>query len=179
MASADFPIPSPLVAKPVVRNDRTEREISQGKFCFLLSAFAGFTCVRVRMTIGRLRPFPDYLTTPALYPIPVRRIRDYGISFLQILPRRGHPGLALGFRPSRPAEDFHLRETKHAWRTKRSLLRIPEQAPNGTKKTSGQLVSEVVQNLDQFFLGIQIDDIATKDEPLLGIGEEQVKILLA
>ena len=37
--------------------------------------FAGSTCVRVRMTFGRLRPLPDYPTTPALYPVSVRRVR--------------------------------------------------------------------------------------------------------
>ena len=54
--------------------------------CFLRSAFAGSTCVHVRMTFGRLRLSPDYPTTPALYPVSVRRIRVYGIGFLQIPP---------------------------------------------------------------------------------------------
>src|SRR5205807_7757 len=112
-------VPSRPVAVPVVRVVRTGRETSQGKWCFLRSAFAGFTCVRVRMTFGLLRPLPDYPTTPALYPVSVRRIRGYGIGFLQIPPRGGHPCLALRFRSSRPAEDLHLLETQHAWRTTR------------------------------------------------------------
>src|SRR5262249_46050191 len=37
--------PSRPVAVPVVRIARTGRETSQGKWCFLRSAFAGFTCV--------------------------------------------------------------------------------------------------------------------------------------
>jgi hypothetical protein len=38
------------------------------------------------MTFGRLRPLPDYPTTPAFYPVSVRRIRAYGFGFLQIPP---------------------------------------------------------------------------------------------
>src|SRR5262249_38063466 len=40
-----------------------------------------------------------------------------GLSFLQIPPHDGHPCLASRFRSSRPAEDLHLRESQHAWRT--------------------------------------------------------------
>ena len=85
------------------------------------------------MTFGRLRPLPDYPTTPALYPVSVRRIRVYGIGFLQIPPPGGHPCLALRFRSSRPAEDLHLLETQHAWRTRlrgdpgRSAPQVKEQ----------------------------------------------------
>jgi hypothetical protein len=35
-------------------------EISQGKLWLLLSAFAGFTFVAYGMTVGHLRPLPDY-----------------------------------------------------------------------------------------------------------------------
>src|SRR5688572_15035239 len=60
------------------------------------------------MAIRRPRPLPGYLTTLALYPVSVRRIRVGGIGFLQIPSRDGHPCLALRFGPSPPAEDLHL-----------------------------------------------------------------------
>lgn len=61
-----------------------------------------------RMSIGHARPLPGYPTTPALYPVSVRRVRLGGIGFLPIPPRDGHPCLALRFRSSRPAEDLYL-----------------------------------------------------------------------
>ena len=69
------PCPSPAVASRIVRFARTGTETSQGKLCLLPSAPAGFTCTRVRMTIGPPRPLPGYPTTPALYPVSVRRVR--------------------------------------------------------------------------------------------------------
>ena len=53
----------------------TAPEISQGKLCILPSVPAGFTNAHVRMTTGPPRPWPGYPTAPALYPIPVRRVR--------------------------------------------------------------------------------------------------------
>ena len=53
----------------------TAPEISQGKPCILPSVPAGFTNAHVRMTIGPPRPWPGYPTAPALYPVPVRRVR--------------------------------------------------------------------------------------------------------
>ena len=53
----------------------TTPEISQGKLCILPSVPAGFTNAHVRMTTGPPRPWPGYPTAPALYPIPVRRVR--------------------------------------------------------------------------------------------------------
>ena len=38
---------------------------------------------------------------------------SFGIGSLQIPPRDGHPGLASRFRPPRPAENSHLRDSKH------------------------------------------------------------------
>jgi hypothetical protein len=58
--------------------------------------------------IGLRGPLPADPTTPALYPVPVRRLPTGGFGFLQIPPRDGHPCLALRFRSPRPAEDFHL-----------------------------------------------------------------------
>ncbi len=43
---------------------------------------------------------------------------SFGIGSLQIPPRDGHPGLASRFRPSRPAENSHLQDPKHAQQTK-------------------------------------------------------------
>ena len=60
------------------------------------------------MATGHPRRLPGYPTTLALYPVSVRRIRVYGLGFLQIPPPGGHPCLALRFRSSRPAEDLHL-----------------------------------------------------------------------
>ncbi len=67
--------PSRSVAVALVRFIRTDTEVSQGKSCILHSVPAGFTCVRVRMTTGLPRPLPGYPTTPALYPVSVRRVR--------------------------------------------------------------------------------------------------------
>ena len=53
----------------------TAPEISQGKLCILPSVPAGFTNAHVRMTTGPPRPWPGYPTAPALYPVPVRRVR--------------------------------------------------------------------------------------------------------
>jgi hypothetical protein len=103
MASADFspPFSSCCHADSDCRLGRRTfagGEISQGKLWLLLSAFAGFTFVAYGMTVGHLRPLPDYPATPALYPVSVRRIRGYGSGFLQIPPRGGHPCLRLAVR---------------------------------------------------------------------------------
>ncbi len=50
-------------------------EASQGKTLIFPPVAAGFTSVRVRMTIGRPRPPPGYPTTPAYYPVSVRPLR--------------------------------------------------------------------------------------------------------
>jgi hypothetical protein len=46
------------------------------------------------MTIGLPRPWPGDPSCKGLNPLPVRRIRDFVIGFLQIPPRDGHPCLA-------------------------------------------------------------------------------------
>ena len=56
---------------------RRSGEVSQGKTLLLRSGAAGFTCARVRMIIGRPRPLPGCPTTPAFYPISVRRLRAW------------------------------------------------------------------------------------------------------
>ena len=48
---------------------------------------------------------------------------SFGIGSLQIPPRDGHPGLASRFRSPRPAENLHLRDSKHAWQTKKPRSR--------------------------------------------------------
>ena len=45
---------------------------------------------------------------------------SFGIGSLQTPPRSGRPGLASRFRSSRSAENSHLRDSKHAWQTKRA-----------------------------------------------------------
>jgi hypothetical protein len=50
-------------------------EVSHGKTRFLPSDPAGFTCTRVRTTIGRPCPLPGYPTVPAFYPVSVRQGR--------------------------------------------------------------------------------------------------------
>jgi len=54
-------------------------------------------------------PIPGWVTQHcvALYPVSVRRIRDFVIGFLQVPPRGGHPCLDGWFRSSRPMGDFH------------------------------------------------------------------------
>src|ERR1039457_4238982 len=63
------------------------------------------------MTIGH--PLPGRVThaTLALYPLPVRRIRDFVISFLQIPPRDGHPCLDGWFRSLRSIGGLHPLKT--------------------------------------------------------------------
>src|ERR1035438_4039720 len=59
----------------------------------------------------------------ALYPLPVRRIRDFVISFLQIPPRDGHPCLDGWFRSLRSMGDFHPLNANHTEHTRRKRLR--------------------------------------------------------
>src|SRR5437016_4144666 len=58
-------------------------------------------------TIGHPVPGRVTHTTLALYPLPVRRIRDFVISFLQIPPRDGHPCLDGWFQSLRSIGDSH------------------------------------------------------------------------
>ena len=67
-----MPLPALLL-----RIARRSGEVSQGKTLLLRSGAAGFTCARVRMTFGHPRPLPGYPTTPALYPVSVRRLRAW------------------------------------------------------------------------------------------------------
>src|ERR1700693_906541 len=71
------PRPPHAVADILLRNARRDEEVSQGKTLLLRSGAAGFTCARVRMTIGRPRPLPVSPTAPALYPISVRQLRAW------------------------------------------------------------------------------------------------------
>src|ERR1039457_3249519 len=67
------------------------------------------------MTIGH--PLPGRVThaTPALYPLPERRIRDFVISFLQIPPRDEHPYLDGWFQSLRSIRDSHpLKATSYS-----------------------------------------------------------------
>src|SRR5829696_803326 len=59
--------------------------------------------------------FPSYLPHPEQL-----MMRLYLRIACQIPPRGGHPCLALRFRSSRPAADFHLLLPRHAWRTKKA-----------------------------------------------------------
>jgi hypothetical protein len=58
-----------------LRPSSVTRAASQGKMLLLRAGAPGFTCVRVQMMIGRSRPLPGYTTTPASYPVSVRRLR--------------------------------------------------------------------------------------------------------
>ena len=80
----------------------------------------GFTRMALRMTLGF--PIPGWVTRTmlALYPprclvpsLPVRRIRDFVIGFLQIPPRGGHPCLDGWFRSLRSIGDSHPRNAYH------------------------------------------------------------------
>src|SRR5450631_789614 len=74
------------------------------------------------MTLGF--PVPGRVTHAALasYPLPVRRIRDFVISFLQIPPRDGHPCLDGWFRSLRSIGDFHPLNANHTEHTRRKRL---------------------------------------------------------
>src|SRR5437667_7256880 len=61
----------------------------------------------LRMTMGIPVPGRVTRTTLALYPLAVRRVRDFVISFLQIPPRDGHPCLDGWFRSLRSIGDSH------------------------------------------------------------------------
>src|ERR1043165_5176975 len=111
------PWPFRGVADAVVRLVRTGGEISQGKSWLLRSVLAGFTTVRVRMTIGHPRPLPGYPTTLALYPVSVRRVRVGGVGFLRIPSRDGHPCLALRFRFITARGGLAPPHSRHAWHT--------------------------------------------------------------
>jgi len=69
--------PSDAVADTLLRFARKGEEVSQGKTLLLRSGAVGFTCARVRMMIGRPRPWPGYPAAPALYPLSVRRLRAW------------------------------------------------------------------------------------------------------
>jgi len=92
-ASADFSLATPRRCRLGCPARPDGGEISQGKSWLLRSVLAGFTTVRVRMTIGPPRPLPGYPTTLALYPVSVRRVRVGGIGFLRIPSRDRHPCL--------------------------------------------------------------------------------------
>lgn len=109
------------VARAVVRCERTTTEISSGKACLLLADPSDLP-PQLRTTIGLPRPWPGDPTTKASYPLPVRRIRDFVISFLQIPSRDGHPCLDGWFRSSRSMGDFHPLNTSHTEHTRRKRL---------------------------------------------------------
>jgi hypothetical protein len=73
----------------------------------------GSTGMAFRMTIGRPRPWPGTHATLALYPLPICRIRDCVIGFLQIPPRDGHPCLDGWFRSLRSIGDSHPLNAHH------------------------------------------------------------------
>ena len=50
-------------------------------------------------------------TILALYPLAVRRVRDFVIGFLQIPPRDGHPCLDGWFRSLRSIEDLSIADS--------------------------------------------------------------------
>ena len=71
-----------------------------------------------RMTIGLPDPGRVTQAAKALYPLPVRRIRDFVIGFLQIPPRGGHPCLDGWLRSLRSMRDFHPLNTSHTEQTR-------------------------------------------------------------
>jgi len=100
MASADFSDPIPPgcpCGSPMLW---TRPEISRGKTCLLLPDPSDLPAWCPNDESGVPVPGRVTHTTLALYPprwmvssLPVRRIRDFAISFLQIPPRDGHPCL--------------------------------------------------------------------------------------
>ena len=121
-ASADFsrPVPRRCRRGSPDRPDRARRPPRVSCVSFP-RASPDLPACAVRMTIGRPRPLPRYPTHAGLVSGFCSSSPSFGIGFLQIPPRDGHPCLALRFRSSRPAENLHLRDTKHAWQTKRRV----------------------------------------------------------
>src|SRR5262249_40643505 len=76
------------------------------------------------MTIGRPRPLPGYPTTPALYPIPVRRARVQGPQLPSDPTSRWAPlpGLAV------PVITARRGLARHAWHTTTALRRTPAES---------------------------------------------------
>src|SRR5690606_11950608 len=70
------------------------------------------------MSIGRPRPLPGYPSQPALYPVSVRRVRVVVPAPFRFRLTTDTLSFTARFRSSRPPEDFHLLQTKHAWQTK-------------------------------------------------------------
>ena len=69
------------------------KKTSQGKTLILRSVGAGFTNAPVHLAFGLPRPMPGHPTAPALYPVPVRRLRA-------LLPASSPPRLATTQLPS-------------------------------------------------------------------------------
>jgi hypothetical protein len=114
----------------------TTTEISSGKACLLLADAADLPH-SFRMAIGLPRPWPGDPSWKGLYPLSVRRLRDFVIGFLQIPPRGGHPCLDGWFRSSRSMGDFHPLNTSHTEHTRQECLRY--QASPGVATRHGVL----------------------------------------
>ena len=112
------PLLSRAIARAVVRCVRTRAEISSGKACLLLAdpSDLPYSVPNDNRASPSLAGLPN--AEMALYPLSVRRIHDFVVGFLQILPRGGHPCLDGWFRSSRSMGDFHPLNTSHTEHTK-------------------------------------------------------------
>ena len=112
------PAPSRRVATSIAKIAFAERETSQVR---LLS-----------LSLGPRRIYPatppsEYRASASIAALPgvaglvsgfCSSSPSFGVGSLQIPSHDGHPGLAARFRSPRPAENLHLRDSKHAWQTK-------------------------------------------------------------
>jgi len=113
MASADFSGPVPPGFPCGSPMFWTEPEISRGKTCLLLPDPSDLPAWCLNDKSGVPVPGRVTHTTLALYPFPLRRVRDFAISFLQIPPRDGHPCLDGWFRSLRSIGDSHPLNAHH------------------------------------------------------------------
>ena len=95
------------IAPLVVRCVRTRAEISSGKTRLLLADPSDLppSVPNDYRASPSLAGLPNAAT--ASYPLPIRRIHDFVVGFLQIPPRDGHPCLDGWFRSLRSIGDSH------------------------------------------------------------------------
>ena len=115
------PAPSRPVTRTVVRCSGQGWRSPQVRLAFFSQTRRIYPAT-FRMTIGLPRPWPGDPRCCRPHPIPVRRIHNFVISFLQIPPRDGHPCLDGWFRSSQSMGDFHPLNASHTEHTKQECL---------------------------------------------------------
>jgi hypothetical protein len=130
---------------------RTRAEISSGKACLLLAdpSDLPYSVPNDNRASPSLAGLPN--AEMALYPLSVRRIHDFVVGFLQILPRGGHPCLDGWFRSSRSMGDFHPLNTSHTEHTKAEPYIISYRFLCAPRRFSGGLCQQLVEEMEAGF----------------------------